>query len=155
MPRIHLALLPVALATASWPAFAFQTEPSTRPAVLHPADVALVEEGAQGYVYRHFPTGLRLYTFDKDRKGRSMCDGGCASQWPPVTAPDGAAPVGAWTIIQRSDGRRQWALLGRPIYVRYHDAPETASGDGEGGVWHLIRHTATKDADPFKSASAN
>ena len=107
----------------------------------HPSEVAFVGEGAKGHVYRKFPSGERLYVSDRDKNGRSSCTGGCASAWPPVYAPADAAPVGEWTVVARSDGKRQWALHGRPVYTRFHDTPEVATGDGIDGVWHLVRHT--------------
>ena len=106
----------------------------------HPAEVAFVGEGTKGYVYRKFPTGERLYVSDKDTGGVSSCTGGCASAWPPVYAPTDAKAVGDWTLVRRDDGRAQWALKGRPVYLRFHDSPEIATGDGIDGVWHLVGH---------------
>lgn len=28
--------------------------------------------------------GMTLYTFDKDAGGKSMCNGDCATNWPPL-----------------------------------------------------------------------
>ena len=114
---------------------------ATENAPTHPSEVAFVGEGAKGFVYRRFPGGERLYVSDRDRNGRSSCMEGCASAWPPVYAPADAAPVGEWTIVQRGDGRRQWALKGRPVYTRFHDSSEIATGDGIDGVWHLVGYT--------------
>jgi predicted lipoprotein with Yx(FWY)xxD motif len=119
------------------------------PVVMHPGEVALIDEGEKGFVYRHFPTGLRLYSYARDKPGRSLCDARCSTAWPPVVAPADAKPVGKWTIVQRPDGRRQWALLGRPLYVRYHDAPDKATGDGVDGMWRIIGHTRTREDSPF------
>ena len=33
----------------------------------------------------------------------------CVELWPPVYAPEGAKPVGKWTIVERLDGSMQWA----------------------------------------------
>ena len=30
--------------------------------------------------------GMTLYTFDKDGGGKSMCNGPCADNWPPLMA---------------------------------------------------------------------
>ena len=132
---MHLAALAVVLAGIGMPAIAAaETTPG------HPPEVAFVGEGAKGYVYRRFPTGERLYVSDRD-KGGSACTGGCATAWPPVYAPANAMPVGDWTIVARPDGLRQWALKGRPVYSRFHDSPEIATGDGVDGVWHLVGYT--------------
>jgi predicted lipoprotein with Yx(FWY)xxD motif len=149
----RLAVL-LSVLVSAMPIAAVAQEPSEAapsPRVLHPAEVALVNE-TQGYVYRHFPSGLRLYTFDKDRPTKSLCDRKCAAAWPPVVAPADAQPMGLWTIVERDDGRRQWALLGRPIYVRYHDSPELAAGAGVEPGWHLVPHTAAKEDNPFQVA---
>lgn len=103
----------------------------------HPADVALADIGT-GWVYRHFPSSLRLYVFDGDKPGKLGCQEECASAWPPVIAPDNAKPVGDWTTVVRGDGRKQWAYKGRPAYMRYHDAPDTPTGDGVDGAWHFL-----------------
>jgi predicted lipoprotein with Yx(FWY)xxD motif len=49
-----------------------------------------------------------------------------------------AAPQGAWSLIPRDGGARQWVLDGKPVY-RYADegGPGTSFGDGDGGAWHL------------------
>lgn len=111
---------------------------SSNSGLQHPAEVALVDEGDLGSVYRHFPSGLRLYTTESDPPGESTCYGGCASAWPPLTANDQAVDTGDWTILERTDGRRQWMLKGQPVYVRYHDTPTQPTGDGVDGVWHLV-----------------
>lgn len=104
----------------------------------HPGEVAFVDEGAKGFVYRRFPTGERLYTYDRDPPGQSTCNYGCMSAWPPVLAKPDAASMGDWTIVTRFDGKRQWALKGKPVYTRFHDSPDVSTGDGIDGVWHLV-----------------
>lgn len=133
-----LAFFVCAAASVLSPIASAQTSPEAVPMPRYPTEVAFVGEGANGYVYRRFPTGERLYVSDRDGPGRSVCNGGCASAWPPIYAPAGAAPVGDWTIVQRSDGRTQWALNGRPVYTRFHDTSEVTTGDGVDGVWHLV-----------------
>ncbi len=88
----------------------------------HPGDTALSEDEPGKYVYKSFPTLLRLYVNDKDSGGKSSCNGGCASAWPPLrVSPSEKSPVGDWTIISREDGSRQWAYRGKPVYTRFHD----------------------------------
>jgi predicted lipoprotein with Yx(FWY)xxD motif len=79
-----------------------------------------------------------LYTFDRDEPGKSNCAGQCASAWPPLVAPEGAKPVGAWTVITRADGTKQWAIDGKPVYTFVRDTDSKPTGDGMGGVWHLV-----------------
>lgn len=53
----------------------------------------------------------------------------CADKSPPVEAGD-AKPVGAWTIIERPDGIRQWAYQSRPVYTSVKDdSPGDVNGD--------------------------
>jgi predicted lipoprotein with Yx(FWY)xxD motif len=89
-------------------------------------------------VYRSFPSGQRLYTFDRDPPGHSVCNVGCAMAWPPVLAPSDAAATGVWTIVRRADGSRQWAFRGKPVYTRFHDAPGAPTGEAANSAWHLI-----------------
>ena len=103
----------------------------------HPGQVALMQD-EKGWNYVHFPTSLRLYVYDKDVEGKIACVSECSYQWPPIVAPSDATPLGDWTLVQRDDGRRQWAYKGRPIYVRYHDSPGAPSGNGFDGLWHFL-----------------
>lgn len=88
------------------------------------------------------PNGMTLYTFDRDSAGtgKSVCNGPCATNWPPLGA-DGGAPAGAdWSVVVRDDGSRQWAYKGRPLYYWAKDTkPGDRSGDGVNQVWHLAR----------------
>jgi predicted lipoprotein with Yx(FWY)xxD motif len=103
-----------------------------------PETIAIVDEGPQGVAIRHFPSRLRLYTFDRDSPGVSRCTEGCATAWPPVRATLVAKPIGDWTLVERDDHTRQWAYKGRPVYVRFHDQPDAPGGDGVDGLWHII-----------------
>jgi predicted lipoprotein with Yx(FWY)xxD motif len=50
--------------------------------------------------------GMTVYTFDKDRAGKSVCYRGCASTWPPVAAAD--IPLGPdFGVVTRGDGTGQ------------------------------------------------
>jgi predicted lipoprotein with Yx(FWY)xxD motif len=138
--RSHLSLI-LLCAVASPLAAQETTTAIAKKLPSHPTEVALMDEGARGTVYRRFPSGERLYTSDRDPVGQSRCNVGCSSAWPPVPAPADAAPVGDWTIVGRSDGTRQWALKGKPVYTRFHDAPDQPTGDGLEGVWRLVPYT--------------
>jgi predicted lipoprotein with Yx(FWY)xxD motif len=85
------------------------------------------------------PKGKSLYTFDKDSGGKSVCNGPCADNWPPLLASDDAKPEGSMTIVVRDDGKKMWAYKGKPLYAFKKD---TKAGDinGDGflnGAWHL------------------
>jgi predicted lipoprotein with Yx(FWY)xxD motif len=81
--------------------------------------------------------GMTLYTFQKDADGKSACTGQCAKNWPPLAAAADAKPMGAWTIVMRDDGTRQWAYKGMPLYGWIKDSkPGDTTGDGVGsGAW--------------------
>ncbi len=80
---------------------------------------------------------MTLYTFDKDSGGKSMCNGPCATNWPPLMAAADAAASGDWSIITRDDGSKQWAYKGKPLYFWVKDAkPGDRTGDGFNKVWH-------------------
>lgn len=86
--------------------------------------------------------GMTLYTFDKDAagSGKSVCNGPCATNWPPLTAAAGATASGDWSVVTRDDGSRQWAYKGKPLYFWVKDQkPGDRSGDGFNKVWQLAR----------------
>jgi len=86
------------------------------------------------------PNGMTLYTFDRDAGGKSMCNGPCATNWPPLMAPAAASAAGAWSVITRDDGARQWAYQGKPVYYWVKDTkPGDRTGDGVNSVWHVAR----------------
>src|SRR5689334_19334296 len=85
---------------------------------------------------------MTLYTFDKDpaNAGKSVCNGPCAGNWPPLAAPADAKASGDWTVVKRDDGTNQWAYKGRPVYRWNKDQkPGDKTGDGVGGVWHVVK----------------
>lgn len=92
----------------------------------HPRDAALIQQPDGDWIYRKFPEGSSLYVFEGDSPGKSNCNAGCASAWPPLFVTPGADTVGAWTVIVRDDGRQQWAYKGQPVYRRYHDMQPSA-----------------------------
>lgn len=85
--------------------------------------------------------GMTLYTFDKDAGGKSMCNGPCAENWPPLMAADGAKPTADMTIVVRDDGKKMWAYKGKPLYTFKKDtAPGETNGDGFlNGAWHMAK----------------
>lgn len=85
------------------------------------------------------PNGMTLYTFDKDTagSGKSMCNGPCATNWPPLMAAADAKADGDWSVVTRDDGAKQWAYKGKPLYYWTKDGkPGDRSGDGFNQVWH-------------------
>jgi predicted lipoprotein with Yx(FWY)xxD motif len=82
--------------------------------------------------------GLTLYTFDNDSKGKSNCNGQCANLWLPLIATTDASAAGDFSLITRSDGRKQWAYKNKPLYSWTKDTkPGDVTGDGVNSVWHI------------------
>jgi predicted lipoprotein with Yx(FWY)xxD motif len=86
--------------------------------------------------------GMTLYTFDKDvaGSGKSACSGACATNWPPFMAGSNDQNGGDWSIVVRDDGARQWAWLGKPLYLWSKDQkPGDTAGDGFNNAWRAVR----------------
>ncbi|WP_235580556.1 hypothetical protein [Rhizobacter sp. Root404] len=86
--------------------------------------------------------GMTLYTFDKDTagSGKSVCNGACATNWPPLMATDLDKPAGDYSVVTRDDGKKQWALKGKPLYYWVKDTkPGDRTGDGVLGAWHTAK----------------
>ena len=52
--------------------------------------------------------GMTLYTFDKDAagSGKSVCNGPCPANWPPLMAAADAKAAGDYAIVTRDDGSK-------------------------------------------------
>ena len=86
--------------------------------------------------------GMTLYTFDKDMagSGKSTCNGPCATNWPPLFAKDGDMASGDYSVVVRDDGKKQWALKGKPLYYWVKDQkPGDKTGDGFNNLWRVAR----------------
>ncbi|HZX02483.1 hypothetical protein [Kribbella sp.] len=88
--------------------------------------------------------GRTVYVFDKDSKGKSNCEGGCLALWPAVPSGSGAPQltgIAASLVgtITRSDGSKQLAINGMPLYLYAQDAQAgQAKGQAFGGIWWVI-----------------
>lgn len=88
------------------------------------------------------PNGMTLYTFDRDPvgAGKSVCNGPCAVNWPPLLAADSDMARGDYTVLTRDDGKKQWAIKGKPLYYWVKDnKPGDKTGDGVQNVWHIVK----------------
>jgi predicted lipoprotein with Yx(FWY)xxD motif len=82
--------------------------------------------------------GMTLYTFDRDPAGmgRSVCNGPCATNWPPLMAAADMKPMGDYSVVTRDDGAKQVAYKGKPLYYWAKDTkPGDKTGDGINSVW--------------------
>ena len=77
---------------------------------------AMAADSSMGKIYVD-AKGMTLYTFDKDEAGKSNCYDNCAKNWPPLMAAADAMDMGEWTVVARTDGTKQWAYEGKPVYL--------------------------------------
>ena len=88
------------------------------------------------------PNGMTLYTFDKDvvGSGKSVCNGPCATNWPPLMASASDQTSGDYSIITRDEGTKQWAFKGKPVYFWAKDVkPGDKTGDGVLKLWQTAK----------------
>jgi predicted lipoprotein with Yx(FWY)xxD motif len=88
--------------------------------------------------------GFTLYWFAPDSPTKSVCNGACTAYWPPV-GPAALAPgvAGHLTTITRSDGSKQAAYNGHPLYTYLQDSkPGQNTGNNvtlNGGKWFEVK----------------
>jgi predicted lipoprotein with Yx(FWY)xxD motif len=127
---------PAATAIPSTPAAPAPTAPAAA-ATLATATL----KGTPGFVNT---AQMTVYVFDLDQTapGTSTCNGACTTAWPPIAPPSTPLSAG-FSTITRSDGTKQLAFQGRPLYLFSGDgAPGQTNGDGLnafGGLWHIAR----------------
>ncbi len=114
-----LVSLPVSLSAADNPRLettVFSTPPgitlvevSRRPSSSQPMEVLWIRlSGADGET---------LFVSDNDSQPNvSRCSGDCAREFPPLIALPGSRSQGDWTLVERSEGKPQWAYKGKPLY---------------------------------------
>ena len=148
--------------TAPATAPATQTPPTTAPATEEPSEEAEAYEVelANSSMYGKFLTGedgKSLYLFTPDTTSASSCNGDCAATWPPFVLEDGETVkggegvTGTFGTITRTDGSKQVAYAGHPLY---YYAADTAAGDTKGqglfDKWYLVK----ADGSPVSAAPA-
>ena len=86
---------------------------------------------------------MTLYTFAKDTasSGKSMCNGPCATNWPPLLVDGSPAVSGDYSVVTRDDGKKQLAYKGMPLYFWAKDTkPGDKTGDGFlNGAWRIVK----------------
>jgi predicted lipoprotein with Yx(FWY)xxD motif len=109
-------------------------------------------------------SGRAVYLWVADSNGKSSCSGACATAWPPLTAGSmphvtGAARAADVSLISRSDGAKQVAYKGHPLYYFIAD---TRSGmlkgqgnDGFGAKWWLVGPSGSAITKGASSASTS
>jgi len=90
--------------------------------------------------------GRTLYVFVKDVLGGSTCTGACLTKWPAFSTSSFVVPsilkTSDFSMLTRSDGVRQVAYLGRPLYYYSGDTgPGMTTGSGFAGNWYVANIT--------------
>jgi predicted lipoprotein with Yx(FWY)xxD motif len=104
-------------------------------------------------------SGRTLYLFMKDKRGKSACNGQCATYWPPLMK-KGALRAGPGvnakllSTTKRKNGKLQVRYNGHPVYLYKLDSGSgQVSGQGQnvfGGKWYVVSASgkAIKAAPP-------
>jgi len=109
--------------------------------------VMIVQKSAVGYVLAE-ANHMVVYTYSKDKKGgKPTCTGTCAETWLPATGTPQASPAavfpGQFALVTRADGSKQITYKGLPLYLLKGARPLAVTGNGQGGVWHVVPLSAS------------
>jgi predicted lipoprotein with Yx(FWY)xxD motif len=101
-----------------------------------PNDLAIREiEDAGGLAFVD-QNGMTIYAFEGRGGAKAVVGLADQTQWKPLAAAELAHSIGQWSVITRSDGIRQWALGGRPLFTFTGDlVPGDANGVGLSKQW--------------------
>lgn len=120
-------------------------EPAVVLRYFKPTEVAIVKDQRRGGLLVEASTGRTLYARDRviyngtgSHYGRGVargfattglsigvtgCDKNCEQTWKPLLAPPDAKNWGNWTVLDRTDGTRQWAYLNYALYTNVEERP--------------------------------
>lgn len=109
--------------------------------------VMIVQKTSIGYVLAEANRQV-VYTYSKDTKGgKPTCTGACAATWLPATGTPQAGPAdvfsGQFGLVTRADGTKQITYNGLPLYLLKGAAGMATTGNGQGGVWHVVKLSAS------------
>lgn len=109
--------------------------------------VMIVQKSAIGYVLAEANHQV-VYTYSKDKKGgKPTCTGACAATWIPATGTPQAGPAdvfpGQFGLVTGAGGVKQITYNGLPLYLLKGANPLETTGNGQGGVWHVVKLSAS------------
>jgi predicted lipoprotein with Yx(FWY)xxD motif len=109
--------------------------------------VMIVQKSAVGYVLAEANHQV-VYTYSKDKKGgKPTCVGACAATWIPATGTPQAGPAdvfpGQFRLVTGAGGVKQITYDGIPLYLLKGAKPLAVTGNGQGGVWHVVPLSAS------------
>jgi len=103
---------------------------ATKNASINPQAVVQTKTAAGVGLYLADASGNALYNYGGDTSGVSNCNSGCISTWPPyIPGPTTGLQTNV-TVITRSDGSKQYAYKGMPLYTFASDSNGQVTGDG-------------------------
>jgi len=89
-----------------------------------------------------------VYTYAKDHKGGApTCTGSCATIWAPSTGVPQVSAAdtipGTFGLVTGAGGVKQITYNGYPLYTYKAAGPLVTTGNGVGGVWHVVKMSAS------------
>ena len=93
--------------------------------------------------------GMTLYYRTTDMPPTTVCSGGCASAWPPLLVSGSNTPTSTTSLpgklsAQADANGAQVEYNGHPLYTYSGDtAPGQTTGEGVGGIWHVVTPSLT------------
>jgi predicted lipoprotein with Yx(FWY)xxD motif len=107
---------------------------STGSSGAHTVSIATVKVKGESEKILVDSKGMTLYVDENDKPGAPACTGGCLTIWPPLkaTGPISVGPglsAAKYTTVTASDGTRQVAVNGSPLYLF---ASDKKAGDATG-----------------------
>ncbi len=107
-------------------------------------ELELESEDVGDYVVGEDGMALYIFTPDAAQPGKSVCNGECATNWPPLVVEEiadvaaGEGITGELGTVTRDDGTTQVTLGGNPLYYFIGDeAAGDTNGQGLNDVWWL------------------
>jgi len=126
--------------------YGYSSSSTAQPASSTKAALITTKHSKLGMILAVGGKELTVYMFEADKAGKSACNAGCASAWPPVTGTPKAAGQAVSAdlgTIKRADGTTQVTYKGHPLYTYIQDGD---SGDtyGEGiksfgAAWYAVK----------------
>jgi predicted lipoprotein with Yx(FWY)xxD motif len=117
------------------------------------ADIIRTLTKSDGTQYLADAKNMPLYTYAADTSGKSNCSGSCLASWPVYSAANAPSTLpGGVSVITRSDGSKQYAFNGMPLYTFTGDSAGKVAGDGVND-FHLAKPAAASSSSSGSSSS--
>ena len=152
MKRLLLPLMAVVAVAALIGGTTAGAHPSSSAHSAKAATIQLKKVGKLGKILTN-NSGQVLYLFEKDKHGKSSCNGQCAAGWPPALTtgkPKAGKGVSSSKLgtTKRKDGKTQVTYNGHPLYAYIGDSgPGKANGEGSkafGAEWYVMNAKGNK-----------